>query len=642
MMQKKKVYYPALETMRIIAIAGVVAYHYYPQYLPGSFIGVDIFLALSGFLLARSLQAKYEEGVPLRYGAFLLKRVKRLWWPLFWMLLISVAFINLAAPSFLYNIRMTALSGLTFTNNWWQIQQGSSYFADFVHPSAYTHLWYVALIMQVLVVFPLVMRGGQRLLGNPYRLAGLLGLLALASALAMGVLYVPSGDPSRVYYGTDTRAFAVLIGAVGGLLSEARFGDLLGRRWPVLRRLPMGDVLTLVGLGGLMILAFRLMDQSSFTYRGGLVLAALASTVTFLGLTARSAVLGHLLSWKPLVALGNRTYAIYLWYYPVYAVSGTVPNLQKWPPVQWLILLALGLLTHSLAEGLLGRQLMVAVKGVPSLFSGGFSKAGLQDGIRRWPARALALLLLVLMVLSATIGLVRAPAGKNQTVAEMQAQLAETQKKLEARQKAAAREEVAEMGAIEGLSDEQRLFAAKADVTFIGDSILLSAAQPLAEAFPKAVIDGQVGRQLNQSGEVVDRLVQDNRLAPTVVIVLGSNGPFTEDQLTALTDKLGKRKLYFVNTHVARQWQDDVNAMLTAYVKAHKNARLIDWKSLIEQHPDWLYEDNTHCNPDGAQGFMQLVVQSLYEDSGQKAQKTQKDRSADDKAAKPSAKDKKN
>ncbi|MFR4402248.1 MAG: acyltransferase family protein, partial [Peptococcus niger] len=326
MMQKKKVYYPALETMRIIAIAGVVAYHYYPQYLPGSFIGVDIFLALSGFLLARSLQAKYEEGVPLQYGAFLLKRVKRLWWPLFWMLLISVAFINLAAPSFLYNIRMTVLSGLTFTNNWWQIQQGSSYFADFVHPSAYTHLWYVALIMQVLVVLPLVMRGGQRLLGNPYRLAGLLGLLALASALAMGVLYVPSGDPSRVYYGTDTRVFAVLIGAVGGLLSEARFGDLLGRRWPVLRRLPMGDVLTLVGLGGLMILAFRLMDQSTFTYRGGLVLAALASTATFLGLTARSTVLGHLLSWKPLVALGNRTYAIYLWYYPVYAVSGTVPH----------------------------------------------------------------------------------------------------------------------------------------------------------------------------------------------------------------------------------------------------------------------------------------------------------------------------
>ena len=224
----------------------------------------------------------------------------------------------------------------------------------------------------------------------------------------------------------------------------------------------------------------------------------------------------------------------------------------------------------------------------------------------------------------------------------MQAQLAETQKKLEARQKAAAREEVAEIGAIEGLSDEQRLFAAKADVTFIGDSILLSAAQPLAEAFPKAVIDGQVGRQLNQSGEVVDRLLQDNRLAPTVVIVLGSNGPFTEDQLTALTDKLGKRKLYFVNTHVARQWQDDVNAMLTAYVKAHKNARLIDWKSLIEQHPDWLYEDNTHCNPEGAQGFMQLVVQSLYEDSGQKAQKTRTDKGADDKAAKPSAKDKKN
>ncbi|MFM9413372.1 acyltransferase family protein [Peptococcus simiae] len=616
-MPKQQVYYPALEALRVIALAGVVLYHYYPQHLPGAFIGVDIFLVLSGFLLARSLEAKYNRGEPFHYGAFLAKRAWRLWWPLFWMLLLAIGFINCFAPSFLFNVRATALSGLTFSNNWWQVLQGASYFAEFVHPSAFTHLWYVALIMQVFVVFPLILRACQRLLGHPLLEAAVLVALALVSALAMGLIYEPGGDPSRVYYGTDTRAFAFLLGAAGGLLKEGQVGRRLAERWPLLRRLPVEDGLALVGLVGLVILARQLMDQTAFTYRGGLFLASLVALVTIFGLSSKNSVLARLLSWKPLVWLGNRTYALYLWYYPVYAVLGRMSGLQKVPALQWLILLGLGVLTHSLAQGQMGRFLKGWLQGLLARPREAFSRETFLNDLRRWPGRAVALVLILAFAGSALVGVLRAPAGENQTVAELQAQLAETQRKLEAKKRAEDRAQVEAMGAIEGLTDAERLFAADANVTFIGDSILLSAATPLAEAFPKATIDGQVGRQLNQSGAVVDQLAENGQLAETVVVVLGSNGPFTEDQLEDLASRLGKRRLYFVNTHVNRQWQESVNEMLAAYVKGHKNAHLIDWKSHVAPHPEWLYEDQTHCNPEGASAFMQLVVKTLYEDLGQ-------------------------
>lgn len=617
MVPKQQVYYPALEALRVVALVGVVLYHYYPQYLPGGFIGVDIFLVLSGFLLARSLQAKYDRGYPFHYGAFLVKRAWRLWWPLFWMLLLAIGFINCFAPSFLFNVRATALSGLTFSNNWWQVLQGSSYFAEFVHPSAFTHLWYVALIMQVFVVFPLILRVCQRLLGHPLLEAAVLAVLALVSVVAMGLIYEPGGDPSRVYYGTDTRAFAFLIGAAGGLLKEGQASRLLAERVPLLRRLPVGDGLSLVGLLGLIVLARQLMDQTAFTYRGGLFLASLTALLAIFGLSSRNSILARLLSWKPLVWLGNRTYALYLWYYPVYAVLGRMSGLQKVPALQWLILLGLGVLTHSLAQGQIGRFLKGWLQDLLTRPREALSRETFIKDLHRWPGRAVALVLLLAFAGSALIGGLRAPAGENQTVAELQAQLAETQRKLEAKKRAEDRAQVEAMGAIEGLTDAERLFAADANVTFIGDSILLSAASPLAEAFPKATIDGQVGRQLNQSGAVVDRLAENGQLAETVVLVLGSNGPFTADQLEDLADQLGKRRLYFVNTHVNRQWQESVNEMLAAYVKGHKNTKLIDWKSHVASHPEWLYEDQTHCNPEGASAFMQLVVKTLYQDLGE-------------------------
>lgn len=625
---RKKTYYPALDALRLFAIFGVIAYHYYPQYLPGSFIGVDLFFVLSGFLLAQSLIPRLEHGRPLNYLSFVLRRLIRLWVPLLFMLVLSLALINIIAPAFLYNARTAFWSALTFTNNWWQISQGASYFAEFVHPSAYTHLWYVALQMQLYILFPIFIFLAVRFLRDRRLITGAFLFIAVISALAMALMFQPDGDPSRIYYGTDTRAFAFSLG-----IAAAAF-----RPKKIRLTSPARDMLSIVSFIVLIMLSRTLMDQSAITYRGGMFLAALFAAILVRSLATTEGFVAPLLGIKPLSKASKIVYSLYLWYYPVYAIGSRLPHIQKMPALQFLILIILATLTYLIAEANLARRINKALFATPTRQerSEAVRKAHAKRdaaenrsaGEPRSPKRRhgaeatgittkriIAYVLTLAMLTSATVGCVRAPSGKNQTVAEMEAQLLENQKRIEAQRAKALEAKYADLPDIPGLARNVMIFAHNLDVTFVGDSILLSAASALVEIFPKAAIDGKVGRQLNQSADVVRQLEANGQLADIVVVVLGSNGPFTAEQLDNLADTIGnKRTIFFVNTHVNRAWQDDVNTSLTEYVAKHKNAHLIDWKSIISKHPEWLYEDATHCNPDGAAGFSNLVANALFEE----------------------------
>ena len=245
-----------------------------------------------------------------------------------------------------------------------------------------------------------------------------------------------------------------------------------------------------------------------------------------------------------------------------------------------------------------------------------------------------AVVLLVALCVSSGFGFARATSGENETVAEMQAQI-EANERLLAKQKALQeRNAQAEIKDVDYLSRSVMLFCRDLKVTFVGDSILLGAAAPLTEVFPLATIDGKVGRQLSQSGEVIQGLIDNGGMNDIVVLVLGSNGPFTEEQLDALMKQIGDRQVYLINTKVPREWQDGVNEMLKNYADKSKkdNFHMIDWKSFIDQHPELLYEDGTHPTPEGSEQFAKLIADRLYEDLASKERKEQ-DRLADEAAA---------
>ncbi len=623
-----KAYYPALDGIRVFAMLAILIYHYAPHRLSGGFIGVDLFFVVSGFLLARSLMKWEIKDFASTYVAYLIKRVLRLGVPLLVVFLLSVSVINIFFPDLLYNIRGALLSSLLYFNNWWQINLGYSYFEQYVHPSAFTHLWYVAVLMQLSIVWPLLIVLMRRLRKGPFAICAVQLVLAVVSAVLMGVLYGGDGDPSRVYYGTDTRLYAFALGgALGTIWRPQKIFERNGKRVALL-----GDLLAVAGIAALVVLALRLQDQSLWTYRGGMFLAAFASVVATAGLTLPGSFIGRILGWQGLAFLGKCTFSTYLWYYPVLTMGNMNSFLAAHKWIQWLILLVLSVVTYLVVE---------------QGFVSKITRGQLPDKARigRWLASVAtnkwhftAVVLTVAMIVSSIFGFARATSGENETVAEMQAQIAANQELLAKQQAIKERNEQATVQDIPYLDRSVMLFCRELPVTFIGDSILLGAAAPLTEVFPQSYIDGKVGRQLSQSGDVVQSLLDAGQMYDNVVIVLGSNGPFTEEQLDSLMSMLGDRQVYLMNTKVPREWQDQVNSMLQAYADKSKkdNFHLIDWKSFIDQHPEWLYTDGTHPTPEGAEQFAKLIADALYEDLASEERK-EKDKLADEAAAEEAA-----
>jgi peptidoglycan/LPS O-acetylase OafA/YrhL len=317
---------PGLDGLRAVAVLAVVAYHLGFSFASGGLLGVGVFFTLSGYLITDLLLAAQQRG-GIRLGAFWLARARRLLPALFLMLAVVVAWVVLFGPAQPPQFREAAGAAALYVANWQLIFQHVSYFARFGPPSPLGHLWSLGVEEQFYILWPLLLIAGMTILhersrvsGVRPRLAAITLLLTGLSALEMALLYHPSLDPSRVYYGTDTRACELLAGAALAMVWPS--AKLKAGVAENARRLMDGA--GLLGLVVILVLIWRVSQYSPFLYEGGFMLLTAASALLIAALAHPACRIGPLLGSSLLRWIGERSYGIYLWHMPIIALSTPV------------------------------------------------------------------------------------------------------------------------------------------------------------------------------------------------------------------------------------------------------------------------------------------------------------------------------
>jgi peptidoglycan/LPS O-acetylase OafA/YrhL len=316
-------YMPGLDGLRAIAVLGVIAYHLNFGWAPGGLLGVGVFFTLSGYLITDILLTQVAAG-RIHFAKFWLARARRLLPALFVMLIVVMAWVTVIGPHQPSNFRLDLLSAVGYVNNWWLIFHNVSYFAQFASPSPLNHLWSLSVEEQFYIFWPFLLLIGTYLVHERPNAGGLrprLGAamigISIASAILMAVLYTPSIDPSRVYYGTDTRA------------QELLFGAALAAVWPSRMLRPgisksarrMIDRMGVIGLAGILLMFWQCGQYDTFLYRGGFVVLSIAVVLLLVALAHPASRLGPVVGMRPLRWVGERSYGIYLWHYPIIVLT---------------------------------------------------------------------------------------------------------------------------------------------------------------------------------------------------------------------------------------------------------------------------------------------------------------------------------
>lgn len=660
-------YMPGLDGLRAFAVLAVVIYHLNTGWAPGGLLGVGIFFVLSGYLITDILAGQWDRNRRFEMADFWVRRARRL----LPAMLVMVAVVSLWCLIGDHS-RLSALGGdvpaaLLYVSNWWFIFHKVSYFESFGPASPLGHLWSLAVEEQFYLIWPFMLLLGLKFLSKRGQLSVWILSLSLISALLMALLYIPGEDPSRVYYGTDTRIFALLVGAALAVV------------WPStkLKTQVSPPALTFLDTAGalslllLIWLVWHTNEYQTFLYRGGMLIIAIITALLIAVLAHPASRLAAIVGCRPLRWLGKRSYGLYLWHYPVITLSTPQVNTDDPSILKAVIQVAVSLALAELSWRYVEQP--IRQKGFRHVLQRTFKKRS----TRIWLYGGVAALVFILF--SATLGhalTVRGQDRGGQTDSSAESVISTPPTNVSHVTNAQNKDHVTEAASKKDSSNGKQDHTDKKDtdstgvkeqghstlektepqdsdsssggagtkdsasashpgkttadsgsaynrkklskiisgkgVTAIGDSVMLDIEPYLRQTMPGIIIDGKVGRQMNEASAVIQQLSSNGQIGSKVIIELGTNGSFTKEQLDDLLSQLSSaKKIILVNTRVPRPWESIVNDALNAAAAEDPRVTVVDWYSASKGQDAFFASDGVHLNPSGARVYATLVANAI-------------------------------
>ena len=607
-MSKKTKYLPSIDSLRAIAVIAVIIYHIDANYLPGGFLGVDLFFVLSGYLISSLIIKEYKSTGTVNLYNFYVRRARRLLPAVYFMITVVLIIITLFNGVLLKKSYLDALFGYIYSSNWWYIFHKLDYFDSFGSQSPFKHLWSLAIEEQFYMFFPLIFlifnrksksnNSNSKL--NKNFIYVVLSLILVS--LIAHILLFDINNINRIYFGTDTRAFSLLVGVVGAILYPM---DRLSERTTKKDNM-IYSIVSLVSILVLIGIMINTSEYNTWLYRGGFLLVAIIGLIIIISSGRQYTFMSKLLSFKPLVFIGKISYSLYLWHFPILVVTTPVSEIGN--PNLFYVTLRIVLIFLVATGSYMFVETPIRKLGFVNYINLLFKRImKFKNNTKKIIFASIALVAVVF-----TMGVFgkSVPYLSTAFVTEMsnnkESQFISNNNENNTNNSSEYKDD--NNNNQEGNKSEDKKYSS---LLVIGDSLTVDIGEKIKEKYPGAIIDGKISRQLTAATALADQYANYNNENTAVIFQLGTNGFFTESQVEELVKKFDKADIYFVNVKVPRTWEKTVNKELDALKERHSDITIIDWYSIANNNQNYFEPDKVHLNSEGVETMVSLIEKSL-------------------------------
>lgn len=575
-------YIPAIDGLRALAVIAVMFYHLGFTWIPGGFLGVDLFFVISGYVITRLLLDSIAQSGGLDLRGFYIARLRRLLPALLFMLTTTIIAVGIWAPDTIKRLLIDTPFALTGSINWWLVAREQDYFESIGRPPLLQHTWSLAVEAQFYLLWPLILYFIVKKFGKsriPF------AALTIAAASGIALLLVSfsidaanTSKVSHVYFGTDTHSIGLFLGAALAVSwIPQNFKENLSRKAQ-----NFVDGIGFFGFIGILATFLFINAANPAMYKIAFPLAGVFGAAIIMSIVHPASRFAPVLQNRVLLWIGERSYAIYLWHWVIFQVTRPTVDLagQAWALYSLRILIVFALADISL------RYVELPIRrGVIQYWIKGRKYRTKKERNRQ--TSLLGAVTAIVVVIAAVIS-VRAISIANEARTTLEKTLTD-----------------------EGSSLPQMDGAGANGLWVTGDSVILGIRAVLGEEEEISLVNARIGRQ---APELLDVLVQDQPQVPRSPIVfnLGNNNALSREQVVQIFEAVkGQPQIIVVNTAVPRPWRNENNRIISEVAAQYPQAKVVDWSSLSENHPEYFAPDGVHLVPAGVSAYVNAILEKL-------------------------------